>query len=116
MKKYIMVFGLALVTGFGVFALTDSMAGTDLLASIVAPEMECGTDCDCSGDKMCGETNCECSKNGAQQDSCTGGCSGGSTCDVMNESACAMKSKSDMNTETTESKSVGCGCSKNKHS
>lgn len=116
MKKYIIVFGLALVAGVGVFALTDSMAGTDLLVSVIAPEMACGEECDCSSDKTCGATDCGCSKKEIQQDSYTGNCSGESTCGVTPGSSCAMKLASNIDAESTESKSVGCGCSKNKHS
>lgn len=100
MKKYFMIFGLALVAGIGVFALTDSMAGTDLLASTV-PTVECdcetcGAECDCSGEKTCGDMNCGCSKKETQQASYTKSCSGGSA---------AMA-------EGIETKTVGCGCSK----
>ncbi len=54
MKKYFMIFGLALVAGIGIFALTDSLAGTDLLTSIIPTET-----CD---DGMCGNSDCDCPK------------------------------------------------------
>lgn len=112
MKKYLMIFGFALLTGVGIFALTDSMAQTNLLASVV-PVMGCGCDtcgdeCNCSADAMCGDAKCGCAQNGAMTSSCGASCSGGSTCGATTEGSCAAKSDS----SATGTKTVGCGCSK----
>jgi hypothetical protein len=123
MKKYFMIFGLALVAGIGVFALTDSMAGTDLLASVV-PSMDCGcetcgAECDCSGDKICGDSACGCSKGttvAVVEESCSGSCSGGSSCGAVTGGSCAAKLESSLDFDGTELKEAGCGCSKHSRS
>ncbi len=139
MKKYFMIFGLALATGVGVFALTDSFAETDLLANIM-PQMgcgceKCGADCNCSGDKVCGDADCGCGKDiaaackgncggdcsatgdcGSADCGCakkvaqtcsSGDCSGGSSCAAATGGACSAGTSS-----STEVKTVGCGCGK----
>lgn len=101
-----MVFGLALAAGIGIFSLTDSFAGTDLLTSILPTDAcdckTCGDACSCGKGKTCGDTDCGCSKKMAQ--SCTGDCSGKTSCNATKEGDCAMKA--------AETKTVGCACGK----
>ncbi len=118
MKKFMMVFGLALVVGVGVFSLTDSFAEFDFKASVIEDMgcgcAECGAECQCGEGIDCGHADCGCAAMvaggvdaaascGMDPSSCSGkaSCADGSAC-AKAAGGCAAK----------KTPGAACGCGK----
>jgi len=136
MKKFLMIFGLALVTGVGVFALTESMASEDFMTNLI-PHVGCGCEtcgetCDCAESKTCGDEFCSCGEAvaascdgncdgncsvagecgsadcGCSKTAGAGSCAGGASCSASGGASSCDAAK----TFSGEEKSAGCGCGK----
>jgi hypothetical protein len=121
MKKYCMIFGLALVAGIGVFSLTDSLAETNLLTSLL-PTADCtcqtpdNMDCNCTEEAMntIHAENCDCNDCSDME-----GCAMGKMCDMedcamdkmCDKAGCAKKMNQDCSEENCPMKR-SCGAIK----
>ena len=84
MKKYSMIFGLALLVGIGIFSLTESLAANDVSENVLTTSVP---------------------------QTCFSSCSGGTTCGATLGTSCSAKTAA-ASSSTNEAKAAGCGCSK----